>query len=326
MHMLYRFASRLLTVSLVTALLVLGVIPLQAQEDAPIRVGSKNFAEGEILAQLIMVALEDAGFAVEDVTNIGPTFATREALINNQIDVYVEYTGTAYSNFFNDVDWFSYDPGIANDESRVLGVVSSVDLLVNDLVWLAPARANNAYRISVQRAFAEENGLVTMSDFARYVNEGGEVLLVGSQFFVELEEALPAFETTYAFDLQGGQLLVITDATTPITHRAVGQGVNGVNAGMAYTTDGGLVQHDLVVLEDNLRAQAAFQPTPVFQGEIMRAHPEIAGILNPIFTGLTEEAMRQLNVQVESEGRTARDVAADYLTDAGFLGDAESDE
>lgn len=322
---MYRSINRLPIVTLLMIVLLgLAFLPIQSIEaqDAPIRVGSKTFAENEILANIIMVTLENAGFVTVDMTNIDiSTDVVRAALINNQIDVYAEYTGTAYASFFANVDWFTFDPTLQYNEVLVYGMVSSLDAIVNDLLWLAPAPANNAYGIAVQRSFAEANGLNTMSDFAAYVNNGGEVLLVGSDFFVGLDEALPAFEQVYGFELDGGQLLVITDVTTLVAQRAVSEGVNGVNASMAYTTDGALTAYDLVLLQDDLKAQPAFQPAPVFRGELLRQNPEIAGLLNPVFTHLDENILQSLNVQVEAEGLTAREVATVYLENAGFIGD-----
>src|SRR5688572_2172634 len=77
---------------------------VSAQDDT-IRVGSKQFTEQIVLGQIILAALDDAGYAVEDRTNLGSTQVNRDALVNGEIDVYAEYTGTALYNYFNDVEW-----------------------------------------------------------------------------------------------------------------------------------------------------------------------------------------------------------------------------
>ena len=79
-----------------------------AQDNDPIRVGSKQFTEQIVLGQIILQALEGAGYAVEDRTNLGSTAVNRDALVNGEIDIYPEYTGTAISNHFQEISWVQF--------------------------------------------------------------------------------------------------------------------------------------------------------------------------------------------------------------------------
>ncbi len=291
-----------------------------AQDDDPIRVGSKQFTEQIVLGQIMLLALEDAGYAVEDRTNLGSTAVNRDALVNGEIDLYAEYTGTGVTNHFQDVPWIEFPDGASRD--RVLGyaLVSGYDAAVNDLVWLNPAPANNTYAFAVTREFAEENEMFTVEDFANYVNDGGFVYLATGDEFAQRPDGVPSFENLYGFDLLDDQMLIIAGATPQQTEQALNEGSDSVNVAMAYGTDGALMAYDFVVLEDTLGAQPIYAPTPVIRGAVLRANPEIAGILNPIFSLLDTVTLQGLNARVEVDGENPTAVAQAWLEENGFLG------
>ena len=138
--------------------------------------------------------------------------------------------------------------------------------------------------------------------------------------FAQRPDGIAAFEETYGFDLTDSQLLIIAGGTPAQTEQALNEGSNGVNVAMAYATDGALKAYDFVVLEDPLGAQPIYAPTPVIRGEVLRANPEIAGILNPIFRALDNETLQTLNANVEVDGENPADVATAWLTENGFIG------
>lgn len=311
---------RTISVFVLLALVLSAFAAVTSAQDSPIRVGSKQFTEQIVLGQIMLAALEDAGYAVEDRTNLGSTQVNRDALVNGEIDVYAEYTGTALYNYFNDVEWASIPNNAYND--RILGysLVSSFDAAANDLVWLEPAPANNTYAFAVTAAFAEENDIYTAMDFADYVNSGGEVYMATGDEFAQRPDGIPAFEETYGFDLTEDQLLIIAGGTPAQTEQALNEGANNVNVAMAYATDGALQAYNFVVLEDPLGAQPIYAPTPVFRGDVLRANPEIAGIMSPIFRALDNVTLQTLNARVEVDGENPADVANEWLTENGFIG------
>jgi osmoprotectant transport system substrate-binding protein len=292
---------------------------VSAQDDA-IRVGSKQFTEQIVLGQIVLAALEDAGYTVEDRTNLGSTQVNRDALVNGEIDLYAEYTGTALYNYFSDLEWTEIPANAYGD--RVLGyaLVSSLDAAQNDLVWLAPAVANNTYAFAVTSEFAEENGVYTAMDLADYVNDGGEVYMATGDEFAQRPDGIAAFEEMYGFDLTQDQMLIIAGGTPAQTEQALNEGANNVNMAMAYATDGALMAYNFVVLEDPLGAQPIYAPTPVIRGDVLRANPEIAGILNPIFRSLDNVTLQTLNARVEVDGENPADVAKEWLAQGGFTG------
>lgn len=309
------------TLSIMVVLgLMFGVLgtTVSAQDEA-IRVGSKQFTEQIVLGQLILTALEDAGYQVEDRTNLGSTQVNRDALVNGEIDVYAEYTGTALYNYFNDVEWADIPTNAYGERELGYALVSSYDAAANDLIWLEPTPANNTYAFAVTAAFAEENNIYSALDLADYVNSGGEVYMATGDEFAQRPDGIPAFEEAYGFDLVEDQLLIIAGGTPAQTEQALNEGSNGVNMAMAYATDGALQAYNFVVLEDPFGAQPIYAPTPVFRGEVLRANPEITGILNPIFRALDNVTLQTLNARVEVDGENPADVAQSWLAENGFI-------
>ncbi len=306
-----RFST--LAVTLVTVLALLTACAGGGGGKGPIVVGSKIDTEGALLAHTVMLLLEDAGFEVEDKSHFGPTAIVRKALLSGEIDLYPEYTGNGA--FFFD----GTDPEVWKDAAKGYETVRQLDLEANNVVWLTPAPANNTWAIAVPSSLADSEGLATLDDLATYVNAGGEFKIACSEEFVTSPMALPAFQAAYGFELIEDQLLTLAGGNTAQTEQAAAQGTDGVNAAMAYGTDGSLSALDLVVLGDPRGAQPVYEPAPIVRGEVFEAYPEIEDILAPGFASFSLETLQTLNARIAFEGQDAADVARDYLTTEGFL-------
>jgi osmoprotectant transport system substrate-binding protein len=187
------------------------------------------------------------------------------------------------------------------------------------LIWLDPAPANNTWVIAVRHDLAERAHLKTMSDFARYVLDGGYVYLAASAEFVESPSALPAFEQAYGFRLNDRQLLTLSGGNTSATLRAAAEGMSGVNAAMAYGTDGAIAALNLVALEDDKGAQIVYAPAPVVREDVVAQYPQIPGLLDPVFKSLTLTILQKLNAKIAVDGDDAAAVATNYLKSQHFL-------
>ncbi len=278
-------------------------------------VGSKIDTEGSVLAQIIRLMLEQNDFAINDRSGFGTTSVVREALLAGEIDLYPEYTGSALT-FFPDA---ALPEGVSTDAQELYQTVKQLDAERNNVTWLEQAPANNTWAIAVPESLAQENGLETLGDLATYINDGGEFKLAASQEFVDREDALPAFEETYGFEVSSNQLVILAGGNTTQTETAAAQGTDGVNAAMAYGTDGTISALGLTTLDDPQSAVAIYQPAPTVRGEVASQFPELAEILNPVFESLDEETLQTLNGQVAVEGLDPAQVAEDYLTSEGFL-------
>ena len=281
--------------------------------EGKIVVASKIDAEGALLGNMIVTLLEANGLAVDNKLQLGPTNIVRAAIIAGQIDIYPEYTGNG-ALFFH----LEADP-VWKDWGRGKTKVSSLDLEQNHLVWLTAAPANNTWVIAARRDLTAGNELKTMSDFAGYLAEGGRIRLAASAEFVESPSALPSFEATYGFRLAGAQLLTLSGGNTAATLRAAAEAMSGVNAAMAYGTDGAIAALGLTALEDDKGAQIVYAPAPVVREAVLQQHPEIAKLLDPVFATLTLEMLQQLNAEIAVDGEDAAAVAAAYLKSKRFL-------
>ena len=291
------------------------LLSFAAAQQLPVTIGSKIDTEGSLLAQMIRLVLEEEGIEVDDRSGFGTTSVVREALVAGEIDMYPEYTGTALT-FFPDED---FPEGLARNADELYQTVKQLDEERNDIVWLGRSPANNTWAIAVPQALADEYGLGTMADLADYVNAGHTFKLVGSQEFVDRPDALPAFEATYGFEVPGDQLVIIPGGNTTQTLTAASQGTDGVNAAMAYGTDGAVAALGMVAMTDPEGAVAIYQPAPIVRAEVLDAYPELADILDPLFAGLDEVTLSQLNARVAVDGESPADVARDYLQAHGFI-------
>ena len=281
--------------------------------EGKIVVASKIDTEGALLGSMIASLLEARGLAVENKLQLGPTNIVRAAILAGQIDIYPEYTGNG-AMFFH----LEQDP-VWKDWAKGAAKVAALDRENNHLVWLAAAPANNTWTIALRQDVADRHGLKTMGDFAKYLASGGAIKLAASAEFVESPAALPAFEATYGFRLEDAQLLTLSGGNTSATLRAAAEGTSGVNAAMAYGTDGALAALGLTALEDDQGAQVVYAPAPVVREAVLQQHPEIAAVLDPVFATLTLETLQQLNAKIAVEGEDAAAVATAYLTSKQFL-------
>ncbi|MBV8889483.1 MAG: ABC transporter substrate-binding protein [Alphaproteobacteria bacterium] len=296
-----------LTLAAIAFVLALG--PARAAD--PVVVASKIDTEGALLSNIIAHALQARGLSIERRLQLGPTNILRSAILAGQIDIYPEYTGNGALFFHQESD------PVWKNAARGYDRVKALDGARNGLVWLQPAPANNTWVIAVRRDIAI--GRHCLDDFARYVNDGGRIRLAASAEFVETPSALPAFEQTYGFHLGGGQLLTLSGGNTAATMRAAAEGVSGVNAAMAYGTDGELAAFGLDALCDDRGAQIVYAPAPVVRAAVLQPHPEIQAALDPVFASLTLETLQRLNAEIAVTGEDAGSVAAEYLKSAKLL-------
>jgi osmoprotectant transport system substrate-binding protein len=315
---------KLIVLLLVFAVAIGAFGTVAAQDGDAIVVGSKDFTEQRFLGYIIYVALEANGFEVVDQVNLGGTAIARSALENGEIDVYPNYTATAAIQSLPNLG-IEVPEGIASDAYASYATVSALDAAYNDLIWLLPAPANNTYTIAATRAFAEENNLVTFEDLAAYVNAGNEIRMISNEEFTTREDGLVTFEETYGFEIARENIESLPGAVTAQAQQTLASGEGDYDLAVAYGTDGTLATFDLVVFADPLGAQPVYQPTPVFRGEVLRANPEIATILNPIFATFDVATLQEWNsyaaegINMAGENVSVEDLAREYLETNGFI-------
>jgi osmoprotectant transport system substrate-binding protein len=279
----------------------------------PLAVSSKIDLEGALLGEMMLLALEAAGVPAENRLRIGPTSILRAALLSGAIDLCPDYTGNAAVFFHEEGNpvWREASAGYAR--------AAKLDHEQNRIVWLAPAPADNSWVIAVPEQLEREQNLHTMEDFARFVREGNKVKLAASAEFIESPAGLPAFEEAYGFRLSARQLLVLSGGETPATMKAAADGISGVNAAMAYASDGGLKSLGLHALEDICHVEPVYAPAPVIREAALASYPQISAILAPVFAKLDLATLRGLNEKVAVEGFHPGSVAKEFFRAQGLL-------
>lgn len=281
--------------------------------DDPIAVGSFVDTEGGILGNMVLLILEENGYTITDKVQFGTPDVHRNALLQGELDIGIDYTGNG-QYYAEDVD-----EEVWRDATEGYETIKTYDQENNDLIWLAPANANNTEMLAVKKEFAAEHNLETLDDFANYVNDGGEVTFITSQLFAEKELGLLGMEEEYEFTLEPNQLIMLPHGNTAEMISALAQGTDDVNVSLVYGTDGSLPDLDLVVLEDPLSIPPVFEPSVIVNSKILEDYPDIQEIIEDVFAKIDLEDLQLMNKDVIVDGLSPRDVAKDYLTEEGFL-------
>lgn len=284
-----------------------------AQAQTAVRVASKIDTEGKLLGNIVVLALEANGIKTENKVSLGNTKVVRTALVAGEIDLYPEYTGNGAFMLGDESNkaWKDLRAGYE--------LAKKMDFEKNRIVWLEPAPANNTWAIAVRKDVATANKLRTLDDMGKFIAGGGSFKLAASAEFMERADAMPAFQSAYGFKLRADQALVLAGGDTAATIKAAAEKTSGVNAAMAYGTDGPVAALGLVVMEDPKGVQPVYAPAPLVREEVLKRHPAIATVLAPIFKSLDGPTLQTLNARIQLEGVDAKQVAATYLRSKGFV-------
>jgi len=273
----------------------------------PVTVASMIDSEGAVLGKMIVMLLEADGFQVKDKTEFGTPDILRRALMENEVDLVIDYTGSG--QYYHE----NQDTAVWSDPIAGYELTQKLDREKNNIRWLQPAKANNTEALAMKADFAAKHNIKTMEDFARYVNEGGEVKLICSASFSENTKGLLGFEEAYGFKLKKNQMIVLAAGNTAEMIKALYEDRDGINVSLVYGTDGALDKMNLVVIEDPKNIPPVYLPTPVLRGEVADQYPEIEGLLQPAFASLSLEVLQTLNSRVAYDGEDAKAVAKEYL-------------
>ncbi|MBO9326325.1 MAG: quaternary ammonium transporter [Roseiflexus sp.] len=275
-------------------------------EAAPVRIGSKNFTEAILVAEMYALALENAGIRVERKFNLGATPVAHTALVNGEIDLYPEYTSTGLLEVLKQAP--------ISDARAILEAVRKGYEEQFKLTWLEPSPFNNTNALAMTRQRAEELGIRTYSDL---VARSGELKLGGPPEFPEREDT-KGLMAAYGFDPKFiGDNFVQLD-TGALRYEALMKG--DIDVVVAFGTDGQINGLGLALLEDDKNYYPIYQIAPVIRQDTLTANPIIAETLNKLAPLLTNDVMSGLNWQVDGpEKKEIADVARTFLQQQGFI-------
>lgn len=278
-----------------------GLVSTMANAADVVKVGSKNFTEQFVVAEIYAQALEKAGVEVERHLNLGATLVAHTALTNGDIDLYPEYTGTALAAVVKG--------DLAGSADKIYGDVKDYYEKNLKLTLLDPTGINNGYAIITLPETAEKYKLKTLTDLGPVSKD----LTFGAEGgFGERKDGLPGLKKVYGIEFKEFKIF----AKLGIRYSAVTSKQLDVSYG--FSTDWQIAENKLVVLEDDKHLFPPYYLVPVVRQDALTKNPKIAEVLNKISRLLNNENMRAMNAKVDRDKQEPADVAAEFLKEQGI--------
>jgi osmoprotectant transport system substrate-binding protein len=267
-----------------------------------VNVGSKNFSEQLFLGELYAQVLEKSGLHVNRKLNIGSTQIAMAAMQRGEIDLYPEYTGTALLVVLK--------LPVQYDAHAVYATVKREFEQRYSIAWLDPAPYDNSQALSSRQDIARRYNLRTLSDVSR---AAPQLRLAVTAEFLNRPDGLPALRRTYG----GFQFKQIVQVDIGLRYRALLDRRSDVT--VAFTTDGEILEYDLVVFEDDKHAFPPYQVAPIVRDAALKRFPTIAPTLNKVAPLLDTRTMQGVNLAITGpQKRDPADVAREFLQKHGL--------
>jgi osmoprotectant transport system permease protein len=282
-------------VSVITLIALMTSAAAARRARGAIVVGSKNFTEQLVLGELVAQSLEREGLPVDRRLNLGGTLICDRALLTGDIDVYVEYTGTALTAVFHQP--VAMDSGAVFNSVRYLYARTGRTLL-------APLGFNNTFAILVRGSDARALGLKTIDDAAR---ESGHWRAGFGYEFVERPDGFTGLAKAYGMRFPDAPRVM--DLT--LSYRALASGQVDMIAGDA--TAGLIKGLDLVQLDDNRHYFPPYDAAAVARAETLLRYPQARRALERLSGRVSPDAMRAMNYAADVEHRDVSAIVREFL-------------
>ncbi|HEM4696035.1 TPA: ABC transporter permease/substrate-binding protein [Streptococcus suis] len=267
-------------------------------------IAGKLGAEPEILINMYKLLIEDqTDIKVEIKPNFGKTSFLYEALKSGSIDIYPEYTGTITSTLLKNS---SMD--LSTNPEEVYTYAKEAILEQDGLVYLAPMAFQNTYALAVTEDYAQKNGIEKISDLAKVQ----QTAVAGfSLEFNDREDGNIGLKNLYNLQLN------VKTMEPALRYEAIKSG--NVQIIEAYSTDSKVVTYKLKILEDDKQLFPPYQAAPLLSKETLEKYPELEQVLGVLAGKISTEEMTQMNYAVDVDGKSAEQVAREYLEQEGLL-------
>lgn len=266
-------------------------------------IAGKLGAEPDILIHLYKELIEqDSHLQVEVKPNFGKTSFLYEALKAGSIDIYPEFSGTITASLLTN------PPQLANDQEAVYEAARDGIYQQDKLIYLKPMAYQNTYAIAVKEAYAMEHGLETISDLKKVESTARTGF---SLEFNDRPDGKKGLESLYGLKLN------IQTMEPALRYQALEQ--DKLDVIEVYSTDSQIIKYGLKLLQDDKHLFPPYQGAPLLREGTLKQHPELEGILNKLHNKITATEMATMNYQVDVEGKSAKEVAHDFLSRQGLL-------
>ncbi|MBL4647598.1 MAG: ABC transporter permease subunit [Gammaproteobacteria bacterium] len=276
---------------------------LISEDKNTIVISSKNFTEQYILANMMVDLIRaKTHLRVVKKLGLGTTAVMQQALLHKKIDLYPEYTGTAYLVVLKRKDFHlpakQLYQRIKHSYQRQFA-----------LTWLQPFGFNNSQTLAVSQATAKKYHLKTLSDLAKVAKQ---LTLAAPAAFIKRADALPGLRKAYQLKFSK-----IYQMEPDLLYQAIK--TQSVDVIEVFTTDGRLGAYHLVLLSDDKHFYPAYLAAPVIRTAVLAAYPQIRHVLAPLFNFINEKSMLKLNADVNLLGMTPAAVARSFLIKKGLI-------
>lgn len=269
-----------------------------------IAVGAKDFTEQVIMGHMVAELLEAHGFSTTRTLGLGGDDLVFTGMHRGEIDVWMSYSGTIYSVLLGNELVLGADPDELYREAQ------KQLLERHNLVLLEPIGFNNTYVFVADRNLVERHGLTKVSDLAPIAHTltlGGSLLFMGDR-----QDGIRGVESVYGLKFR---------RTRPIESGLLFQAMQlgQVDLIVAFSTHGQIAALDLVMLEDDKQLFPPYHAGLIVRAEVLEAYPEVREVLGKLTGAIDDVTMARLNYEVDGHRRNPRDVAAEFLREAGLI-------
>lgn len=291
-----------------------GGTPTERPADAPdfsdvsISIGSKDFTENKLVAEMFAQAIEAGGGKVDRKIDLGGTNVNREALLSGEIDAYPEYNGTGWMEHLG-----HEDP--SDDPDELYKVTSEEDFEKNQIQWVGRSELSNTYGFATGPALTEENGgEFDFDSMAQYLQDNPDATVCMEAEFPDRSDGLVLFEDATGYVIPKNQQQIMD---LGIIYNETAQG--NCDFGEIFTTDGRIPELDLTIVDDD-NTMIIYNLSFTVRDEVYQQAPEAFDeIAEKILADLTSEEMAEMNYQVDGQGESLSDVAKPYLAELGLV-------
>jgi osmoprotectant transport system substrate-binding protein len=294
-----------------------------AQDSAPVRIGSVDFYESRLMAEIYAQALEGAGFNVERLGGLGTRNELAPAFEAGQVDLRPEYVGSGLRHYTNAAD----DPTVAelevtgDGETNRVNLQTAFDALGIGATVLAITPGEDTNAIVVRQDTAEEFALDSVGDLAAVQQQ----LRWGLPPECDTNALCSGALVEYGISYPPAQREALAACDAPMAEALAG---NAIDVAQLCSTQPPIAQYGFVVLEDDLDTQPADNLAPVIRNDYLDqvegGADAIAAILDPVSARITTEVLLDLGVKVAVDQQDIADVAAEFLAGGATDGAAAS--
>jgi len=260
-----------------------------------IKVGSKDFTENLIVAEVYSLALEDAGYKVDRQFNIAGS-VIHKSITSDKIDIYPEYTGTGLLSVLGEK--------MMTDPDKVYKEVKKQYNKKYNITWLEYSKANDGQGLVIRTAAAKKYGISTISDLQK---NASKLRFASQGEFDKRSDGIPALTKTYGpFNWKSSKIY-----DNGLKYEVLKE--NKADVAPAYTTEGQLVNtKEFTLLTDDKHVWPPYNLAPIVRNSVLKQYPDIEKVLNKVSATLTTKNVTKLNAKVDVDKQEYETVAKDY--------------